>query len=195
MKINEIFYSVQGEGELTGTPAIFVRFSGCNLACPFCDTAHHEGVEMSEEAIADEVGRYPAPLVVVTGGEPSLFLTASLVEKLHKLNKRVAVETNGTHPLPDNVDWITCSPKGDWVEKGKQLITDRTYNEVKVVYDGTNDVDRWLSLLKANRYSLQPCDTGHEARNQAIQRQVVQHCLENPIWHISLQTHKLLHIR
>ena len=104
IKVNEIFYSLQGEGYYVGSPAVFVRLSGCNLRCPFCDTQHECGTKMSEEEIVAEVAKYPARLVVITGGEPSLQLTRSLVNALHNANRFVAVETNGTHRLPGNVD-------------------------------------------------------------------------------------------
>lgn len=93
MRINEIFYSLQGEGFFTGTPAVFIRFSGCNLKCPFCDTNHQHGQEMSEDEIAGEAAKYSAKHVVITGGEPSLQLTASLIDKLHECGKFVAIET------------------------------------------------------------------------------------------------------
>ena len=111
MKINEIFYSLQGEGFWAGTPAVFVRFSGCNLRCSFCDTQHETGTTLSEAEIVAKVAQWPARHVVITGGEPSLFLTASLVEQLHSIGKFVAVETNGTHPLPEQVDWVTLRRK------------------------------------------------------------------------------------
>ena len=110
-KINEIFYSLQGEGFHTGTPAVFVRFSGCNLKCSFCDTQHEEGVWMSDEEILAEVGKYPAVTVILTGGEPSLWIDREFVDCLHRMGKYVCIETNGTHSLPDNIDWVTCSPK------------------------------------------------------------------------------------
>ena len=84
MKINEIFYSLQGEGHFAGTPAVFVRFSGCNLTCGFCDTDHRRGEEWGEEAVVAEVLRHPARHVVLTGGEPALQVTALLVDKLHR---------------------------------------------------------------------------------------------------------------
>ena len=145
MILNEIFYSLQGEGYYSGTPAVFVRFSGCNLQCPFCDTQHDAGTAMAEEAIVAEVAKYPARLVVVTGGEPSLQLTASLVDKLHETGKYVAVETNGTHPLPGNVDWITLSPKSAYVD-GADVVLTRA-DEIKVVYDGLHDPERQISTL------------------------------------------------
>ena len=84
-KINEIFYSLQGEGFHTGTPAVFVRFSGCNLKCSFCDTQHEEGVWMSDEEILAEVGKYPAMTVILTGGEPSLWIDREFVDCLHQV--------------------------------------------------------------------------------------------------------------
>ena len=84
-KINEIFYSLQGEGFHTGTPAVFVRFSGCNLKCSFCDTQHEEGVWMSDEEILAEVGKYPAMTVILTGGEPSLWIDREFVDCLHRM--------------------------------------------------------------------------------------------------------------
>lgn len=110
-KINEIFYSLQGEGFHTGTPAVFIRLSGCNLKCPFCDTQHEEGVLMTDEEIMAEVGKYPAMMVILTGGEPSLWIDREFVDRLHRMGKYVCIETNGTHELPDNIDWVTCSPK------------------------------------------------------------------------------------
>ena len=82
-KINEIFYSLQGEGYYTGTPAVFIRFSGCNLKCSFCDTRHEEGVLMSDDEIIAEVGKYPAVTVILTGGEPSLWIDEAFIDRLH----------------------------------------------------------------------------------------------------------------
>ena len=112
-RINEIFHSLQGEGYNTGTAAVFVRFSGCNLRCHFCDTDHSNGTVMSERQIIEAVMQYPlAPLVVLTGGEPSLFIDHDFVALLkHYTGKQIAIETNGTNTLPDNLDWVTLSPK------------------------------------------------------------------------------------
>ena len=110
-RINEIFYSLQGEGANSGTPAVFVRFAGCNLHCPFCDTDFDTYTEMTAEEILDEIGQYPADFVVLTGGEPSLQVDDALVDAMHSRDLVIAVETNGTHPLPDNIDWVTVSPK------------------------------------------------------------------------------------
>lgn len=127
-KINEIFYSLQGEGFHVGTPAVFVRFSGCNLKCEFCDTRHEEGVMMSDEEILEQVCQYPCKTVILTGGEPGLWVDEDLVAALHKAGKYVCIETNGTCVLPESIDWVTCSPK-----LGASLRVCRM-DEVKVVF-------------------------------------------------------------
>lgn len=196
MKVNEIFYSLQGEGYYSGTPAVFVRLSGCNLQCPFCDTQHECGTEMDEEAIVAEVAKYPARHVVVTGGEPSLQLTATLVDALHKAGKYVAVETNGTMPLPTNVDWITLSPKNAYVDGAEVVLIHA--DEVKVVYDGIHDPDKHLAPFTSHLSPLtflQPMDTGDAARNAVITEAAVEYVKRHPEWRLSLQIHKILNIQ
>ena len=193
MLVNEIFYSLQGEGFHTGTPAVFVRFSGCNLNCPFCDTDHAEGKEMNEGEIVEEVARHPASLVVMTGGEPALQLTESLVDLLHWLGKIVAVETNGTCTLPQNVDWITLSPKDSFLgETAKPVLTKA--DELKVVFDGEKEPSLYENIDIKHRF-LQPCDMGDEEKNKEITKKTVDYCKEHPQWRLSLQTHKILNIR
>ncbi|UKI46669.1 MAG: 7-carboxy-7-deazaguanine synthase QueE [Phocaeicola vulgatus] len=178
-KINEIFYSLQGEGFHTGTPALFIRFSGCNLKCSFCDTKHEEGEWMSDEDIVAKAKECPTKMVVLTGGEPSLWIDEAFVEKLHQAGKYVCIETNGTHPIPDSVDWITCSPKGAPV-----VLT--RIDEVKVVYTGDEDVEPYLSL-PAQVHFLQPCSCKNT-------QEVVAYIQEHPQWRLSLQTHKWIGI-
>ena len=150
---------------------------------------------MTEEAIAEEVAQYPAHLVVITGGEPSLQLTSSLVDKLHAAGKYVAVETNGTRPLPDEVDWITLSPKEAYVGPQGKPVLERA-DELKFVYDGVHDPQQVMPLA-ANipHLFLQPCDTGDAHRNQQVIQQCVEYIQKHPQWHLSLQTHKYLNIR
>ncbi|WP_455672185.1 7-carboxy-7-deazaguanine synthase QueE [Phocaeicola sp.] len=178
-KINEIFYSLQGEGYHTGVPAVFIRFSGCNLKCSFCDTEHEEGEMMSDEEIVEEVTLFPASTVIFTGGEPGLWIDEALVDALHRAGKYVCVETNGTCVLPDNIDWVTCSPK-----EGGELRLNRM-DEVKVVYQG-QDVSAFLDL-PARHYFLQPCSCTNT-------EEVIGYILKHPEWRLSLQTHKLLEI-
>ena len=179
-KINEIFYSLQGEGFHTGTPAVFVRFSGCNLKCPFCDTQHEDGTLMTDEAIVEEVCRYPARMVILTGGEPSLWIDEGLVRLLHGAGKYICIETNGTRPLPPGIDWVTCSPKA-----GGAVCLERM-DEVKVVYQGQSILP--YESLPAWHFFLQPCSGGNIAETVAC-------VLRHPHWRLSLQTHKLIDIR
>lgn len=192
MKINEIFYSLQGEGYHSGEAAVFVRFSGCNLHCPFCDTQHEHGKEMDEEVVVEAVKRYPARLVVVTGGEPSMQLTATLVDKLHSVGKYVAVETNGTLPLPENVDWITLSPKDAYVDNAEVALN--RANELKVVFDGQHEPFGYHSLTTDHRF-LQPMDVGAIEENTRIMAATVEYIKQHPEWRLSLQIHKILNIQ
>ena len=195
-RVNEIFYSLQGEGFWTGTPMVFLRFSGCNLKCPFCDTAHEGYRKMSAEEIVQEVvaaggacGR-----VCVTGGEPGLQLDRALVDALHGAGMRVHVETNGTRRLPEGVDWITLSPKTDVKGlRGDGTVVLERADEVKVVFE--DGVDGKWAEFPAEWHFLQPCDTGDEAKNRAVLAETIDHIQRNPVWRLSLQTHKLLNIR
>ncbi len=175
-KINELFYSLQGEGYHTGTPAFFIRFSGCNLKCSFCDTKHETGTPMSDSDIMAEVAKCPARMVVLTGGEPSLAIDESFVNLLHDLGKYVCIETNGTHPVPANIDWITCSPKG------APVVLNRI-DEVKVVFTEGADVERYASI-PAKAHFLQPCSCLNTT-------EVIAYIQKHPHWRLSLQTHKL----
>lgn len=193
MLVNEIFYSLQGEGYFSGTPSLFIRFSGCNLKCGFCDTQHQHGTEMKEEDIVERARACKAQHVVITGGEPSLQLTESLVDKLHKIGKYVAVETNGTHLLPENVDWITLSPKDAFVTGTQSKIVLKRCNELKLVFTGAPLAD--YSMIDVAHYFLQPCDMGNEAKNKEILEDTINYCLAHPQWHLSLQMHKLIGVR
>ena len=186
---------------MTGTPAIFVRFSGCNLKCPFCDTKHESYKEMTEDEIIAEIQKYPAQWVVLTGGEPTLQITASLCDKLHAHGLYLMMETNGTRPLPEGcqVDWITCSPKLIDVEEGKRKIATirlRHIDELKVVFEDSPTQDMALyEQIPATEYRLQPCDTQDPLSNQAILNKTIKYILQHPKWKLSLQTHKILHVR
>lgn len=195
MKINEIFYSLQGEGRWTGTPAVFVRFSGCNLDCPFCDTAHSHGTEMTEEDIISEVCGYPASHVILTGGEPAQFLTGSFLNALHDAAKIIHIETNGTIDLPEKIiagiDWITLSPK-------TRKISIRHIDELKLLFPLEQLPPEYFEDVEIThpecRY-LQPCDVKDDTRNDAIINAVIEYIKSHPQWKLSLQTHKLLGIR
>ena len=128
-RINEIFYSLQGEGYFTGTPAVFLRMSGCNLKCGFCDTRHDEHTLMSPAQIVEAIGQYPTRHIIITGGEPSLH---------------------------EGIDWVTCSPKPG--PTGEISVSLRHIDELKVVYEG-QDVEAIANSLPAMHYYLQPCSS------------------------------------
>lgn len=186
-RVNEIFYSLQGEGYFTGTPAVFLRFSGCNLKCGFCDTRHEEHTEMNAGEILHKLSEYPSRHLIITGGEPSLQLDQLLVDMLHDAGFFIQVETNGTHPLPEGIDWVTCSPKGDNEVRLKHI------DELKVVYLG-QDVEAVAGKINAMHYFLQPCSAPvyPTGSNRA---ETIEYILAHPHWRLSLQTHKLLDIR
>lgn len=179
-KIVEIFYSLQGEGFYTGTPAVFVRFAGCNLACDFCDTNHKQQKELTNEEIVGVVCQYSTKFVVLTGGEPSLQVSEELVDLLHANGRFVMIETNGTQKVPQNIDWITCSPK-----EGTKVVLNKV-NEVKVVFQ-KQDVEVWKNAIVADWYFLQPCSCKNTT-------DVVAYIQEHPHWRLSLQTHKYIGI-
>ena len=187
MKVNETFVSLQGEGHFTGTPAFFLRFSGCNLQCPFCDTNHQAFTELSEDKIVQEASQHKPRHIVITGGEPALQLTQTLVDKLHEAGFFIQVETNGTLPLPKGIDWVTCSPKGKLVLE--------SVDELKVLYEGEGTDLSIADQIQAKEYRLQPLDTGDEMRNRIILRDTIAYVLQHPKWSLSLQTHKMLGIK
>ncbi len=180
MKVNEIFYSLQGEGVHTGRAAVFVRLSGCNRRCQFCDTDFSSFTEMSEDEIVFAVSKYPAEIVVITGGEPALQLTASLIDLLHKSGKQVHVETNGSLPLPENTDWVTCSPK-------EPPYNIRHIDELKIVFTGVDPESIAAQLPEAQSYALQPLSCSNTEA-------CIDYIKAHPKWRLSLQTHKLIDI-
>ena len=187
MRVNEFFVSLQGEGHFTGTPAFFLRLSGCNLQCSFCDTSHQSYKEMSEDEIVEEASHHAPRHIVITGGEPALQLTPSLIDKLHEAGFFIQVETNGTLLLPQGIDWVTCSPKGSPVLNN--------VDELKVLYKGDGTDLNIADRIQAKEYRLQPLDTGNEMQNRIILRDTIAYILQHPKWSLSLQTHKMLGIK
>ncbi len=196
-KINEIFYSLQGEGEWAGAPALFVRFSGCNLKCSFCDTDFSRYSLMTADDVAREVAGYGCVHLVFTGGEPFLSLDKELIDAVRSAGiKFIQIETNGTvapadDGLYDLLDWITCSPKAS-------DICLKRIEELKVLYgDGLRDPRLWEShrLFPMARKYVQPCDSGDPQQNQKTLAQAIEFVKENPQWSLSVQLHKLLHIQ
>lgn len=206
--VKEVFYTVQGEGAKVGAPAVFCRFSGCNLwsgleedragaTCNFCDTdfvgtdGPGGGVYLDAEKLAAAVdaaweGGVAHRLVVLTGGEPLLQVDDVLLAALQARGFAVAVETNGTRGVPAGVDWICVSPKA-----GTDL-AQNSGDEIKVVYPQQGLDLNALSQLDFRHFFLQPMDGPNVTNNLA---QVTDYCLKNPRWRISVQMHKLIGVR
>ena len=215
-RVNEIFYTLQGEGAHSGIPAVFVRFSGCNLRCPWCDTDFAEYQEMTAEEIVKEVqALYDVPnerhkMCVLTGGEPSLQVDEGLVNALHEAGFYICIETNGTRPLPKGIDWITCSPKEASLQHSaishQPPLALHNVNEVKVVFTGTYDPEVWRTQLKAEHWLLQPLryngemlieggiDEWEDDRNDNLD-ETVRYILAHPFWRLSVQLHKIVGLR
>ena len=150
---------------------------------------------MNEAEIVKAIMQYPlAPLIILTGGEPSLFIDRDFVDLLKRCTgKRVAIETNGTNTLPDNIDWITLSPKSAYAGGNTfPLVIDRC-DELKVVYTG-QPLEPYFDI-KAHHYFLQPCYCADETQRQQNISDTIQAILDDPRWRLSLQTHRYLHIR
>ena len=208
-QVKEIFYTLQGEGANAGRPAVFCRFAGCNLwsgreadrasaVCRFCDTefvgtdGDGGGRFDNAAALAAAVaarwggGAVARPLVVCTGGEPLLQLDDELIAALHAQGFEIAVETNGTLAAPAGIDWICVSPKA-----GAPLVQ-TSGQELKVVVPQPGLVLDDLAALPFERFYLQPMDG--PARDDHTQW-AIAHCLRDPRWRLSVQTHKFLGIR
>ncbi len=189
LKVNEVFHSIQGEGLRTGQASVFLRLSGCNLACEFCDTDHSSFTEMAEEQILDAVREVGGPCrwVVLTGGEPLIQPVAGLIESLHQAGHKVQVETNGTVPFPAKTqtdpynaptgaeswfpDHLTLSPKE--VPPQPSLVALAT--EIKVVVRDQNDIQRALEGDWPDvPIYLQPVSNDREATELCI-RTILQH--------------------
>lgn len=188
-RVNEIFYSLQGEGFHTGKAAVFVRFSGCNLRCSFCDTDFTAYREMTGEEIIHRIKDYPGRFVVLTGGEPTLQVDDALLALFHEHGYMVAMETNGTRQWPEALDWSTVSPK-------EKVVVTRC-NELKVVFQQQPEtvLEHLRQQISAEHYFLQPCDTGDAEENKRIVAACVEYIKMHPQWRLSLQTHKITGIK
>jgi len=208
--IKEIFYTLQGEGAQTGRPAVFCRFSGCNLwsgreedrstaVCQFCDTdffgmdgtrgGRFDNAQALANAIANtwpSNGTNCKPFVVCTGGEPLLQLDQALIDALHGLGFEIAIETNGTLAANPDVDWVCVSPKA------RAELRVRMGNELKLVFPQEGAGPELYEQLDFEHFFLQPMDGPAQEANTKL---ALHYCLEHPRWRLSLQTHKLLNIR
>lgn len=206
--VKEIFYTLQGEGKHAGRPAVFCRFSGCNLwsgreadrasaVCKFCDTdfvgtdGELGGKYSDSNSLAQMIDSLwpatyaPSKFVVFTGGEPLLQLDAALIDSVHRCGFEIAIETNGTLPVPPGIDWVCVSPK-----IGSELQV-RKGNELKVVVPQDGQSLSAYESLAFDHFYVQPMDGPLAESNTRL---AIDICRKNPKWKLSLQTHKLLQI-
>ena len=205
--VKEIYYTLQGEGYHTGRPAVFIRFSGCNLwtghekdrsgaICNWCDTDFVgtngiNGGKFSAEEITNIINSLwkgnvqTEPYVICTGGEPLLQMDESLIKAIHKAGFEIGLETNGTMIPPDGIDWICVSPKAN-----ADLVL-KNGNELKVVYPQCGMNPRVHEKLKFDHFYIQPMDGINQTENIKKSEKFV---LDHPKWKLSLQTHKILGI-
>lgn len=195
-RVNEIFYSLQGEGRMAGCPMVFLRFAGCNLRCRLavqgfdCDTEFDSFYEMDAETILRELkSECPtAGWVLLTGGEPAQQIDADLIGALHAAGWKLAIETNGTLPLPDGLDWITCSPKS-----AEHTLRCGPVTELKYVRRAGQPIP--VPTLDATYHSLSPAFQPDWTVRKEDLDHCVKLCLDHPRWSLSLQLHKLLGLR
>lgn len=197
-QIKEIFYSIQGEGFHAGEAAVFVRFAGCNLQCPFCDTDHKYGEPMTADDIVNEVCRISenCNLVIFTGGEPMLQLEQHLIDNLQDRQFEICVESNGTIKRKDLCfEWLTISPKNLYSGKETEV---KICNEVKlVVTDQTteDDIIHTYKSVNADWYYLQPCDTGVNEENKKIIQKTINLIKKYPQWKLSMRMQNVLNFK
>ena len=193
--VNEIFYSLQGEGVRAGTPNLFLRLSRCNLTCKVethgfdCDTEFESGRWLDLDEIVGELRQLDASCgwVILTGGEPALQTDRELIDTLHGAGYRLAIETNGSFPLPVGIDWITVSPK-----VAEHAIRQRQASEVKYVRGHGQAIPR--TVVEADHYLISPAFDGAEVDPRTLDW-CIRLCRDNPPWRLSVQQHKLWKVR
>jgi len=191
MRINEIFYSIQGEGYRTGAPTIFVRLAGCSMRCEWCDTkyAWDKGKEMSIRSIINEIEKYNCNWVCITGGEPmeQSESVKELTTLLKGLRYMVQLETNGSLPIVGHFDWITVSPKKFWCDSAISVA-----DEIKLVITCKEDLKRIdkFKMFHVKHFYLQPKDNDLE-----LAKLCYDYILKNPFLKLNLQIQKILNIK
>jgi len=181
LSVNEIFYSIQGEGNRVGTANVFIRLAKCNLSCSFCDTDFETFNVMTLYNIAREIAKYNCNNIIWTGGEPAMQLNVEVVDYFKRKGYYQAIETNGMFDVPYNLDWVTVAPKNKKIKLLKA-------SEVKyLVKAGSviNDLG-----IEAEHYYLCPINEKSEINNENL-AYCIKLIKENPKWKLSYQAHKV----
>jgi len=191
LKVKEIFYSLQGEGGRQGVASIFIRLSGCNLKCDFCDTDFSGGEDQSLEQILLSIEKFPCRWIVWTGGEPTLQLRDECLLFFKQAGFRQAIESNGYNQLSELLDYTVVSPKGqtDYARKINLQV-----NEIRLPVRENNYIPPLESLPKAEYYFLSPIFTENRAETKANIDYCVKQVKQYPEWRLSLQMHKWIEI-
>jgi organic radical activating enzyme len=191
LNVNEIFYSLQGEGGRQGEASVFIRLSGCNLRCDFCDTDFSRGENKPVEEIGSFIKLFPCRWIVWTGGEPALQLTDEIVSFFKQEGFRQAIESNGHRRLSDLLDYTVVSPKGEPAYARK---INPKVNEVRLPVKDGDRLPILESLPEAEHYFLSPIFTDNSLTTQANINYCVEQIRQRPEWRLSLQIHKLIGI-
>lgn len=191
LTVNEIFYSLQGEGGRQGEASIFIRLTKCNLKCTFCDTDFEHGDEMSLEEIASEIKAFGCQWIIWTGGEPTIQLRDEHLQYFKDLGYKQAIETNGTRPVPSLIDYITCSPKQKYESIKDHL---PKVNEIRIPVAEGDQIPDVSVFPKADKYFLSPIFDADKPIKKNIEY-CVELILRDPRWQLSLQIHKLINIQ
>ena len=190
-KIHKISYSLIGEGYFSGSPAVIISFAGCNLHCSFCDSLHDDGTNMSLYQIVNEIKKYPkVDLVLLTGGEPAIFIDQDLIDAIKRTGKKIIIETNGTKKLPSGIDWVTLSPKHSFAGGDAAPVVLTECNELRVVYLG-QDISQYAAIKADHRY-LQPCYCEEKEMRNYILQSCINAVMANPNWSLSLQIQRII---
>ena len=191
LKVNEIFYSLQGEGGRQGEASVFIRLSGCNLHCDFCDTEFESGEWMELDEILSEIKGFSCKWIIWTGGEPSLQLNDEVLSFFKKDGYKQAIESNGCFPFSSLLDYTVCSPKGN-PEYAK--LKNEQANEIRIPVRVGEQLPVISDLPKADFYFLSPVFEADKEKTAANIAFCVEEIKKNPAWRLSLQIHKLIGI-
>lgn len=195
--VREIFYSLQGEGSRAGESSIFIRLAFCNQNCWFCDTDWSFGEKMTLEEIENNIKQYECNWIVFTGGEPTLQLTDEIVDYFKELGYNIAIETNGSNPVPKNIDYISCSPKVNLKKLHESF--PNGLDEIRYVMDTKTNIPDIEDLPKAVYYYVSPIFLGKEKERYEFNRDNLEFCIEfikkNINWRLSTQQHKFWNIK
>jgi len=189
----ESFYSIQGEGTHTGKPSYFIRLAGCDVNCHWCDVKDswdiHDNQYKTVKEIVNDVIKFPAEIIIITGGEPLIHDLTDLTAALKEKNKKIHLETSGSHPISGTFDWICFSPK-----KFKKPLDEffEISDELKIIIFNDSDFKWAEDILKKIKNNPELIIQPEWSKSKKNNSKILEYIKKNPKWRISLQTHKYL---